>query len=117
MLAVRCVCARSIWLSLFKAGINMCLEWVQELSDRLVHIIPRDDYMWYHRDLATAYVRVKVADRYIRSQGVELLTTLVTSPTPTYSVLFDHHFEIYCLAKLAEGGSFPMRSLDEPGKH
>ena len=50
--------------------------------------------------------------------GMKLQTAFIIPPSPTteHSVLYGHLFEMYCLAKLAEGGSFPMRSLDEPGE-
>ena len=115
MLVARCVCARSICLSLVQVALSMCLKWLQGYSDRILHVIPSEDYRWYHRDFATAYVRDKVAERYLRSRGLELLTTLMTDPTPEYAVLFGHLFEIHCLGKLAAGGRFPMRCLDEPG--
>ena len=37
-------------------------------------------------------------------------------PPAEHAVLRGHLFEFYCLSKLAQGGRFPMRSLDEPGE-
>ena len=56
-----------------------------------------------------------MAERFVTTKGMELRAALLVPPAPEHGVLYGHLFEMYCLAKLAEGGSFPMRSLDEPG--
>ena len=89
---------------------------MQGESDRLLHVIPDESYTWYHRHFASLYVQDRLAEHYIKSRGLELRAMLMDRPTPEHSVLFGHLFKFYCLAKLAEGGRFPMRSLDEPGE-
>ena len=50
------------------------------------------------------------------TKGLELRTLLMDSRPPAeHAVLRGHLFE-FCLAKLGQGGRFPMRSLDEPGE-
>ena len=95
---------------------NVHLAYLQDYVDRLLHVVPNQNYDWYHRHFASAYVQDRLAECYIRSRGIELQTPLLYAPIPEHRTIFGHLFDFYCLAKLAEGGSFPMRSLDEPGK-
>ena len=94
------------------ATLNVSLASLQGHSDTLLHVIPTEDYWWYHRHFASAYIQDRLAEYYIRTRAMDMWTASSIAPTPVHATLCGHLFEFCCLENLAKGGRFPMRSLD-----
>lgn len=86
---------------------------VQDLVDRLTHIIPNGDLTGHHLDFASAYVRHALAERFIKTKQTDLRGFLLAyEPSGSkYSVLWGHMFEFYALSMLAAANSFKQRNM------
>eukprot|EP00891_Asterochloris_glomerata_P000748 jgi/Astpho2/748/Aster-x0032 len=65
----------------------------QGQSDRLLHVIPNQEYTWYHRQFASIHVQDRLAEHYTGTKGLELRTLLMDSRPPAeHAVLRGHLF-------------------------
>lgn len=89
------------------------LELLQDLCDRLTHIIPDQHYTGHHLDFASLHVRDALARQFIKLKQTELRAFLLAydRSASQYSVLWGHMFEFYSLSMLSAANSFKRRNL------
>lgn len=86
---------------------------VQDLCDRLTHIIPDEELTGHHLDFASEYVRHALAQRFIQKYQTDLRGFLLAcEPSDSkLSVLWGHMFEFYALSMLAAANTFKRRNI------